>query len=136
MLDAQVFSLQARRALLQSLDLIPPQYTNTAGSAPAQVAAQGSAEQEAAPTPPHPSGRKLPSHSIVSPPAGSRSHKVRSRRDPGMQAAMHGYRSDSSAFRGLRGRQRFLNFSGLQAVPTAAAMSTTGCLHSSGTTIH
>jgi hypothetical protein len=71
-----VFSVQARRALLQSLDLIPPQYTYTAGAA---AVAKGSAEPAAAPPPSPPSGRKLPSHSIVSPPAGSRSHVVRSR---------------------------------------------------------
>jgi hypothetical protein len=39
-LDAQVFSLQARRALFQSLDLIPPEYAKTASSAAAQAAAK------------------------------------------------------------------------------------------------
>jgi hypothetical protein len=39
-----VFSVQARRALFQSLDLIPPQYTYEACSAAARRAAKGSGE--------------------------------------------------------------------------------------------
>jgi hypothetical protein len=131
MLDAQVFSLQARRALLHSLDLIPAQYTYTAASAAVQAVGKGSgAEREATPPPSHPSGRKLPSHSSVIPPAGGRSHKVRSTRDPGMQPAIV---TDLFAahVRDYLAGTRFFKFSSLQAAPTAAATSTTGFLHPS-----
>jgi hypothetical protein len=78
-LDAQVFSLQARRALLLSLDLIPPQYTYTAGSVEVPAAAKGTAEPEAAPLPPsHPPRGKHPRHASCSQPAASCPSKVRS----------------------------------------------------------
>jgi hypothetical protein len=43
-----VFNLQARRVLFQTLDLVPPEYTKTDGSA----AVQGAAQDSAGPTTP------------------------------------------------------------------------------------
>jgi hypothetical protein len=73
-LDARVFSLQARRALLRSLDLIPSQYTKAA----AQTAPKGSAEPAASPPSSCPSGEKQPRRTSGKQQAGGGPPKVRS----------------------------------------------------------